>query len=90
VYLEPIFGAGTLSQDQTRFRRVDKDFRYVMGDVAQDSKVVSLCRIGGLHQILHTLLDQLSRCQKSLNDFLEVSIFANGKLTNQPTNQPTN
>ncbi|PSN45380.1 Cytoplasmic dynein 2 heavy chain 1 [Blattella germanica] len=71
VYLEPIFGAGTLSQDQARFQRVDQDFRYIMGDVARDNKVVSLCRISNLHQILNTLLDQLSRCQKSLNDFLE-------------------
>ncbi|XP_069679211.1 cytoplasmic dynein 2 heavy chain 1 isoform X2 [Periplaneta americana] len=71
VYLEPIFGAGTLSQDQARFRRVDQDFRYIMEDVARDNKVVSLCRISNLHQILNTLLDQLSRCQKSLNDFLE-------------------
>jgi len=81
VYLEPIFGAGTLSQDQTRFRRVDQDFRSIMRDVAQESKVVSLCRISNLHQILHTLLDQLSRCQKSLNDFLEVSIFASGNIS---------
>lgn len=72
VYLEPIFGAGTLSQDQVRFQRVDQDFRYIMGDVAQDNKVVSLCKISNLHQILNVLLDQLSRCQKSLNDFLEV------------------
>ncbi|XP_068082912.1 cytoplasmic dynein 2 heavy chain 1 [Anabrus simplex] len=71
VYLEPIFGAGTLSQDRARFHRVDQDFRYIMGSVAKDNKVVSLCRISNLHQILNTLLDQLSRCQKSLNDFLE-------------------
>lgn len=75
VYLEPIFGAGTLSQDQARFQRVDRDFRYIMGDVARDSKVVSLCRISNLHQTLNMFLDQLSRCQKSLNDFLEVGIF---------------
>ncbi|XP_063237932.1 cytoplasmic dynein 2 heavy chain 1 [Bacillus rossius redtenbacheri] len=71
VYLEPIFSAGTLTQDQARFQRIDQDFRYIMADVAKDQKVVSLCRINNLHQILNTLLDQLSRCQKSLNDFLE-------------------
>jgi dynein heavy chain 2 len=76
VYLEPIFGAGTLSQDQARFQRVDHDFRYIMGDVARDSKVVSLFKISNLHQTLNMLLDQLSRCQKSLNDFLKVGIFA--------------
>nr|CAD7453925.1 unnamed protein product [Timema tahoe] len=77
VYLEPIFGAGTMSQDQARFQRVDHDFRYIMADVSRDSKVVSLCRISNLHQILSTLLDQLSRCQKSLNDFLELCFITN-------------
>ncbi|GLH06946.1 Dynein heavy chain, cytoplasmic, partial [Gryllus bimaculatus] len=71
VYLEPIFGAGTLSQEKGRFQRVDHDFRNIMQDVARDSRVVSLCRINNLRRILDTLLDQLARCQKSLNDFLE-------------------
>ncbi|XP_076054654.1 dynein cytoplasmic heavy chain beethoven [Oratosquilla oratoria] len=71
VYLEPIFGRGALPKEQGRFRRVDDDFRSIMGDVARDNKVVSLCRINSLRNTLNTLLDQLARCQKSLNEFLE-------------------
>lgn len=28
VYLEPIFGRGALPREETRFKRVDEDFRY--------------------------------------------------------------
>ncbi|KAK3862338.1 hypothetical protein Pcinc_031789 [Petrolisthes cinctipes] len=71
VYLEPIFGRGALPNEQGRFRRVDDDFKSIMGDVARDNKVVSLCRINGIRTTLVTLLDQLARCQKSLNEYLE-------------------
>ncbi|XP_042221258.1 cytoplasmic dynein 2 heavy chain 1-like isoform X2 [Homarus americanus] len=71
VYLEPIFGRGALPNEQGRFRRVDDDFKSIMSDVARDNKVVSLCRINGIRNTLATLLDQLARCQKSLNEFLE-------------------
>ncbi|XP_069942834.1 cytoplasmic dynein 2 heavy chain 1 isoform X1 [Cherax quadricarinatus] len=71
VYLEPIFGRGALPNEQGRFRRVDDDFKSIMSDVAKDNKVVSLCRINGIRNTLVTLLDQLARCQKSLNEFLE-------------------
>ena len=71
VYLEPIFGRGALPQEQGRFRQVDMDFKSIMSDVSKDNRVVSLCRIKGIRATLSTLLDQLGRCQKSLNEFLE-------------------
>ncbi|XP_037796301.1 LOW QUALITY PROTEIN: cytoplasmic dynein 2 heavy chain 1-like [Penaeus monodon] len=71
VYLEPIFGRGALPNEQGRFRRVDDDFKAIMADVARDNKVVSLCKINGIRNTLTTLLDQLARCQKSLNEYLE-------------------
>ena len=43
-----------------------------MGDIDKDSRVLSLGSRPGLRQTLVTLLDQLSRCQKALNEFLEV------------------
>ena len=43
-----------------------------MGDVARDNRVVSLCNRAGLRSQLTQMLDQLQRCQKSLNEFLEV------------------
>lgn len=39
--------------------------------IQRDSKVVCLCSIPGIKDTLETVLDQLERCQKALNDFLE-------------------
>ncbi|KAI4889837.1 hypothetical protein NFI96_027314, partial [Prochilodus magdalenae] len=71
VYLEPIFGRGALPREQARFQRVDQDFRAIMSDVQRDSRVTSLTVRAGMRNTLVTLQDQLQRCQKSLNDFLE-------------------
>ncbi|XP_030632529.1 cytoplasmic dynein 2 heavy chain 1 [Chanos chanos] len=71
VYLEPIFGRGALPREQARFKRVDQDFKSIMSDVQRDSRVMSLVVRAGIRNSLVTLLDQLQRCQKSLNQFLE-------------------
>ena len=42
-----------------------------MSDVARDNRVVSMCGKAGLRNTLSQMLDQLARCQKSLNEFLE-------------------
>lgn len=73
VYLEPIFGRGALPREQARFKRVDNDFRAIILDIHKDNRVLSLLNRTGLRQSLLTLLDQLGRCQKALNEFLEVS-----------------
>ncbi len=73
VYLEPIFGRGALPNEQGRFKRVDTDFKVIMADIARDTRVVSLTSRQGIKQTIATLLDQLCRCQKALNEFLEVS-----------------
>lgn len=72
VYLEPIFGHGALPREQARFKRVDGEFRSIMADVGRDNRVLSLLNQTGFKQTLATLLDQLGRCQKALNEFLEV------------------
>ncbi|KAG2456324.1 DYHC2 protein, partial [Polypterus senegalus] len=71
VYLEPIFGRGALPREQARFKRVDEDFRSIMVDVQRDNRVTSLNARAGIRNSLITILDQLQRCQKSLNEFLE-------------------
>lgn len=43
-----------------------------MMDVRRDNRVLSLVSKAGLRNLLTTMLDQLQRCQKSLNEFLEV------------------
>ena len=45
-----------------------------MSDIKYDNRVISLISRAGLKNILLTSLDQLSRCQKSLTEFLEVSL----------------
>uniref|UniRef100_UPI000D31A44F cytoplasmic dynein 2 heavy chain 1 n=1 Tax=Maylandia zebra TaxID=106582 RepID=UPI000D31A44F len=71
VYLEPIFGRGALPREEARFKRVDEDFRSIMSDIQRDNRVVSLSSRAGIRNSLVTILDQLQRCQKSLNEFLE-------------------
>ena len=43
-----------------------------MRDVARDNRLLSFVAKSGLKNSLITMLDQLHRCQKSLNEFLEV------------------
>ncbi|MEE6518838.1 hypothetical protein FKM82_030109 [Ascaphus truei] len=71
VYLEPIFGRGALPKEQARFNRVDEDFRSIMADIKRDNRVTLLTTRVGIRSSLITILDQLQRCQKSLNEFLE-------------------
>ncbi|RZC33069.1 cytoplasmic dynein 2 heavy chain 1 [Asbolus verrucosus] len=72
VYLEPIFGSGTLIQEKSRFDKIDKDFHHVLIFIEKDTRVSSLFRYPNLSAILKNLQDQLGRCQKSLDNFLMV------------------
>ncbi|KAF5303585.1 hypothetical protein FQR65_LT08186 [Abscondita terminalis] len=71
IYLEPIFGGGALGQEKSRFERLDKDFKHLLAYVERDPKVTSLNRYPNLKNTLANLQDQLSRCQSSLENFLE-------------------
>lgn len=71
VYLEPIFGRGALPSEQARFKRIDTEFRAIMDDVAVNPNVVNMAGIPNLKDSVKVMLDQLERCQKALNDFLE-------------------
>ena len=53
------------------FKRIDDDFRLIMGDANRDNRVISLLRIGSIKNMLNSMLERLDRCQKSLNEFLE-------------------
>lgn len=71
VYLEPIFRRGALPQEQERFSRIDKEYLQVMKVVAADSRLVSLAGHTEFKDVLYTVLEQLDRCQRALNQFLE-------------------
>jgi dynein heavy chain 2 len=72
IYLEPIFGRGALPKEQSRFKGVDRDLRDIMQDVVKDTRVVSLAQNKDIiSSKLKNMVDQLQRCQKALNEFLE-------------------
>ncbi|XP_028896482.2 cytoplasmic dynein 2 heavy chain 1 [Zeugodacus cucurbitae] len=70
VYLEPVFGAGTLRNEEALFRRIDKDFRYVMREIQADPRVISLTKINNILTIVNSLETQLSRCQNNLMTYI--------------------
>ncbi|KAJ8926451.1 hypothetical protein NQ314_021240 [Rhamnusium bicolor] len=72
IYLEPIFGSGTLAQEKTRFDRIDRDFRHILNFIEKDLRVAALCRYLNLRSLLEGIMDQLARCQNSLDNFLKV------------------
>uniref|UniRef100_A0AAF5DHG2 Cytoplasmic dynein 2 heavy chain 1 n=1 Tax=Strongyloides stercoralis TaxID=6248 RepID=A0AAF5DHG2_STRER len=71
IYLEPIFGRGCLPSEGSRFNRVDIEFRSILNDIAKNKRVISLVNRKGLKNSLEQIIDQLNRCQKALNQFLE-------------------
>jgi len=73
VYLEPVFGSGTLQQEQALFKRIDKDFRFVMREIEMDPRVTSLTKINNISTIVNALETQLARCQQNLMSYITVS-----------------
>jgi dynein heavy chain 2 len=71
VYLQPIFARGALPQEQARFERTDREFLTIMQTVAKDPKVISLTQYADYKEKLKAIFEQLERCQKALNEFLE-------------------
>ena len=70
IYLEPIFSNGTLRSGDTSFHRIDKDFRYIMRDIASNPKVISLVKINNVQMIIESLLNQLQHCQNTLAAYM--------------------
>lgn len=72
LYLEPIFGSGTLREEKHRFDKIDRDFRHIIAFIQKDTRVTALCRYSNLKSLIDGLLEQLSRCQLTLDNFLKV------------------
>ena len=70
--MEPVFGRGALPSEQGRFRRVDDEFRGILQSLVSEETVVSLNEIPGIVDSLEMLIDQLERCTKALNSYLQV------------------
>lgn len=71
VYLEPIFGRGSLPKEKERFDKINNQYRQNMKNVAAAKKVNYLCTVRGIKDQFVTMADQLERCQRALVSFLE-------------------
>uniref|UniRef100_A0A182JQU2 Cytoplasmic dynein 2 heavy chain 1 n=1 Tax=Anopheles christyi TaxID=43041 RepID=A0A182JQU2_9DIPT len=71
IYLEPIFGVGTLKREEAVFRSIDKNFRYIMKEIADDPRVVSVNKINNVLSIIETLQGQITRCQNALSAYIK-------------------
>ncbi len=66
---------GALPKEQGRFRGVDKEFREIMTEIASNPRLVIFAQRKDLSNMLKSMLDQLGRCQKALNELLEVKDY---------------
>ena len=71
VYLDPIFSRGALPSEQSRFKKIDDEFRNILNTLFTNKRVATIFSISGIQNTLNMLIDQLEKCQKALNDFLE-------------------
>jgi dynein heavy chain 2 len=71
AYLEPLFSRGALPQEQARFKRVDKEFVGILREIDADPRIMSVAQHPEYTEKLKTILEQIDRCQKALNEFLE-------------------
>lgn len=71
VYLEPIFSRGALPQEQPRFHKVDEEFTKLMFKTRDNPNLMEFVARKELEAKLEGMQDQLDRCQRALNKFLE-------------------
>ena len=71
IYLEPIFARGSLPKESSRFKKIDDEYRDIMLNLFNNNKVQTIFNIIGIKDILIMLIEQLDKCQKALNEFLE-------------------
>ncbi|KAI8810783.1 dynein heavy chain and region D6 of dynein motor-domain-containing protein [Cladochytrium replicatum] len=71
MYLEPIFSRGSLPTEQARFMKIDEEFRHILTHIEKDNRICSILNYPSIKQSLFSNCDQLERCQKALNDYLE-------------------
>lgn len=72
MFLRSLVGNGKLEIEKSRFSKVDKDLRYILNQIcASEKRVITLHRIQNINVMLDTMIQQLTQCQKSLNEYLE-------------------
>lgn len=81
--MEPIFGTENPLSEGAAFKQINKDFRYIMKEIANDPRVLSLIKIHGITNIIDSLENQLNRCQSTLTAFINVC-FADMQMSHCP------
>eukprot|EP00762_Andalucia_godoyi_P002900 ANDGO_04168.mRNA.1 Dynein beta chain len=76
AYLENIFIGSEdirrqLPEDSARFERLDNDLKGLLRDAERTPRIVDACCKDGLDDALSRIQDQLSKCEKSLSEYLE-------------------
>ena len=71
LYLEPLFSRGSLPNEQARFSKIDSNYKEIMFQIHENNLVIALADISAIDRILPDLIEQLDRCQKALNDFMQ-------------------
>ena len=75
--LEAIFLASAdiraqLPDDTKRFESIDSEFKELMKDVNVRTGVIDCCQTDGREQSLSSMVKQLEKCQKALNEYLDM------------------
>lgn len=71
IFLEPILNRGAMPSEESRYLKVDKDFRSILLALGKERRVLSILSFHGIKVILENIEDQLERIQRALADFLE-------------------
>ena len=61
-----------LPDDSKRFEQVDSEFKELMRDLNASTGVVTACCAEGREETLSSMLRELEKCEKALNEYLEV------------------
>ncbi|XP_030760043.1 dynein beta chain, ciliary-like isoform X2 [Sitophilus oryzae] len=81
MYLESIFIGSEdirsqLPEDSKRFDRIDREFKDVLSEMLKTPNIVKATNKPGLYEKLEGLLNELTLCEKALNDYLETKRLA--------------
>ena len=80
-YLESIFIGSEdirkqLPEDSTRFDKIDEGFKVLMVEMAKTPNVIKATNVDGLAEKLLDLMNNLTKCEKALAEYLETKRLA--------------
>ena len=64
IWSSPIFSREDLPNEQSRFKKIDDEFRNILTTLFTNKRVATIFTIIGIQHTLNILIDQLEKCQK--------------------------